>query len=98
MSFAAIEQRINAAAFVKLANVTATVDGGVAVSGIFDKRYAEYSIVAGNRPVLKLLESDAPGVAENSAITVSGQADSYKVAGEPQRDGAGVFTLELRVV
>jgi len=98
MSFAALEVRTNAAAFAKLANVTATVSGGVAIPGIFDKPYAEFGMVAGNKPVLKLLESDAPSVAENASITVSGQTSNFKVSGEPQRDGVGVVTLELRVV
>lgn len=74
--------------------VTATVGGVANISGIFDKHYAGYDIMAGNKPVLQVLESSVPGVADGSAVVIG--ADAYTVAGEPQRDGTGMVLLVLR--
>lgn len=94
MNFAALEQRTNAAVFAHLANVMATVAGVANVPGIFDKPYAGYDMVAGNKPVLQILESSVSGVADGSSVVIG--ADAYTVAGEPQRDRTGMVMLVLR--
>lgn len=94
--FAALETRVNAAVFKRLANSDATL-AGVAVSGIFRNPYQMDEItggVAGSAPEFDLLSSSVPASVVGASLVIG--ATTYKVV-ETMPDGTGVTTLRLRV-
>lgn len=93
--FAALEVRVNAAVFKRLANADATLNG-VAVQGIFDAAYALEDVgggVAVSGPVFTLASSAVPANVAGATLVVGGV--TYKVV-EPMPDGTGVTMLRLR--
>lgn len=93
--FAALETRLNAAVFARLANASATLDG-VAVSAIFDNGYALGSVgpmgMASTQPSLTLPTASVPANPVGLTVVVGGV--SYLVAcHEP--DGTGISRLLL---
>ena len=95
--FAALEARVNAAVFARLANVVVQL-GGVQRSGIFDNGHTVASVaglgMASRGPVLQLLTAEVPPTPEGRQIVVQGRA--YTVV-EHQPDGTGISTLMLEV-
>lgn len=93
--FAALEARVNAAVFKRLANADATLNG-VPVQGIFDAEYALEDLgggVAASGPVFTLASSAVPANVAGATLVVG--AVTYKVV-EPMPDGTGVTVLRLR--
>jgi hypothetical protein len=92
--FAALEARVNAAVFAKLANATADFGGGVVVAGVFDSAYADaFGLVGGAVPVFQCAAAAVSAVAVGAAVTIN--AVSYTVA-EIEPDGAGMTRLRLK--
>lgn len=94
--FAALETRVNAAVFRRLANADATL-AGLAVSGILRKPYQVDELtggVAGSAPEFDLLSSSVPANVIGATLVVG--AATYQVV-ESMADGTGVTTLRLRV-
>lgn len=96
--FAALEARVNAAVFARLANVVAQVDG-IERAGIFDNGRAVAGVaglgMASRGPALQLLTAEVPATPEGRPVVVQGRA--YSIA-EHQPDGTGISTLLLEVV
>lgn len=93
--FAALETRLNAAVFARLANASATL-AGVAVAAIFDNGYALGSVgalgMASSAPTLTLATASVPADPVGLAAVVGGV--SYLVAAH-EPDGTGVSRLLL---
>lgn len=91
--FAALEARVNAAVFARLANATADFGGGVMVDGVFDNPYAEaFGLVGGSWPTFAADSSALPALTEGLPLTIG--AVAYKVA-EAHPDGAGGTVIQL---
>lgn len=89
--FAALEARVNAAVFARLANVVVVI-GGVQQAAIFDNGYVEPFGVAGRAARLHVPSSAAANVQQGAAVVIG--STQYVVASiEP--DGTGVTTLGL---
>ena len=73
---------------------TATV-GGISISGILDREYAEVNGVEGYAPTLLCKESDTSSIPVGAVISVAGQ--SYKVMAK-RPDGTGMTTIILEVI
>lgn len=91
--FAALEARVNAAVIAHCANATADFGAGVTVEGVFQKEYQESLGVAGNKPVITVLEDDLPSLTLGTS-TCTINAVSYRVA-ESHPDGTGNTLLVL---
>lgn len=94
--FAALEARVNAAVFARLANADATLNG-VAVVGIFDNGYDEQAIamgISGTAPLYTLASSAVPSGVIGMSLVIG--ATTYKVV-ESMPDGTGITRLQLRV-
>jgi hypothetical protein len=99
MTFAAIETRLNAVAIARLANCTATLDGGEAFGGIFKEQYLDPLGMSGSQPALECDSADVSTAAHGSAVVVTYKAveTSYTVAAI-QPDGTGISRLLLQEV
>jgi hypothetical protein len=94
--FAAIEARINAAAFAHVANATADFGAGLTVDGIFDNGYAEaFGLVGGSKPSITLPLAAVASVVEGASVSIN--AVSYTVA-TIENDGAGARVMHLETV
>lgn len=91
--FAAIQARINQAEFKHLANATASIAGGQQVSVIFEASYREEFGMSGTGPVARVLDTDAPSVAQGDSVEI-GSANYTVVAVEPDGTGATVLRLQ----
>lgn len=91
--FAAIEARINAAAFAHVANATADFGAGHTASGIYSNGYAEaFGMVTGSSPSISLPAGDVATVSIGASLTIN--AIAYLVA-EKRPDGSGSVLLIL---
>lgn len=91
--FAAIEARINAAAFAHVANATADFGAGHTANGIFSNGYTEsFGLMSGSKPSISLPDASVATVSIGAALTIGPVA--YVVA-EKQADGAGSVLLVL---
>lgn len=97
VDFAVLEDRLNAAALAKLANCTATVGGGAAISGIFDAAYLDALGMSGSKPSLSCASADVSTAAQGTAVVVTYKAvvTNYTVCGI-QPDGTGMTRLLLQ--
>lgn len=94
MSFAALNDRLNAAVVDRLGNAEATIGGDV-VPGIWRQAYTETAggLAAGASPVFDCLASAVPTIARGNAVVID--SVNYSVIGiEP--DGAGWVSLILQ--
>lgn len=92
-AFAALEQRVNSAAFARLANEVATI-GGATVSVIFDKPYLAglSGFAESSAPQCVGPSADLASAVQGTTITIN--AVAYRVT-EHQPDGTGATTLIL---
>lgn len=97
MTFAAIETRLNAACLARLANCTATLDGGEAFSAVFDAVYIEPLGMSGAQPSIECASADVSTAEHGSAVVVTYKSvvTSYTVA-SIQPDGTGMTRLLLQ--
>jgi hypothetical protein len=94
--FAALEKRVNDAVIRHLANATAIIDG-VAVDGVFNNQYAEFSnVIGGSHPTFQCRSADVLAVTKGTALTIN--STHYQVASTPQPDGNGLTLLQLEEV
>lgn len=92
--FAALEARVNAAVFAKLANATADFGSGVLVDGIFREQYAEsFGILPNDSPTFEAGSASLAGILVGAALSINGTA--YAVASK-QPDGTGKTLLALK--
>lgn len=92
--FAALEARVNAAVFAKLANTTADFGGGVLVNGIFREPYAEsFGMMPSDKPSFESGSASLAGILVDAALTINGTA--YTVVSR-QPDGTGKTMLALK--
>lgn len=98
--FAALEARLTAVAQARLANAQASIAGGVAVAGIFDRQAADaLSYVSGSRVSFQAPASLLGTVLEGDAIHVTTDAGAVLFDGEIARieaDIAGWIRLSLQ--
>lgn len=96
MSFADAETRAAASVMGRMANATASFNGGAAASVIFDEAYAMAAAgslgLASTSPAITIFTSDLPASPEGTPVVVRGV--SYTVA-EHRPDGAGLSVLLL---
>lgn len=90
--FATLEQRANAAVLGRLANATATYQGGEPFAVVFDSGAAEFMGADGTvadlpEYTVSLYLGKTPGLAEGSELTIDGTV--YTVAGGVQPDSSG---------
>lgn len=94
-SFAALEARLNAAAFLRLSNTVAVVNGA-AVAGIFDNGYQPGNVgafgMAGTQPGFTVPTASVPANPVGMTVVVGGV--SYLVAAH-EPDGTGISRLLL---
>ena len=92
-AFAALEQRVNSAAFARLANALATI-GGATVPVIFDKPYLAglSGFAESSAPQCVGLTADLASAVQGTSITIN--SVTYRVT-EHQPDGTGATTLIL---
>ena len=91
--FAAIEARINAAAFAHVANATADFGAGLTVDGIFNNGYAEsFGLVSGSKPSITLPRAPVSAIVEGASVSINSVA--YTVA-TIENDGAGARVMHL---
>jgi hypothetical protein len=94
MSFAALNDRLNAAVVDRLGNAEATIGGSV-VPGIWRQAYTETAggMAAGSSPVFDCMAAAVPSIARGNAVVIA--AANYTVVGiEP--DGSGWVSLILQ--
>ncbi len=93
--FAALEERLAASVFARLANVVAQVDG-VQVAGIFSNGYSAAPVgplgMATTGPMLELPTASVPRSPEGKRVIV--RSSAYVIA-EHQPDGTGSSRLIL---
>lgn len=99
--FAAREVRVNQAVFKHLANATAALNGGAAVSVMFDNAYARADVgglgMASTQPAVTLPTAAVPASPRGkSAVVTSAQhgAQNFKIV-DHEPDGTGVSVLFL---
>lgn len=98
--FAVLEARVNSAALSRLANAQASINGGAAIAGFFDRRAADVLAYAqGLQPQFQCPESLAGSVLEDDAIEISTDTAAVLFSGSVSRivpDGTGWLTLSLQ--
>ncbi len=96
--FAAIESRVNAAVFARLANAEVSIDGGPLVAGIFDAEYAVGSVgdlgMASSSPAVLVPDAAVPSAPVGKPVTVR---DVAYVIGAAEPDGVGATRLLLEL-
>ncbi len=90
--FAALEARVNAGVFARLANATADFGGGNVVDGIFEDEYIAALGIESSGPRFSCLVSALPAGYRSASPVIRGAA---YVVGEANPDGAGMTTLIL---
>ena len=93
--FAALEQRLNNAVQARLANTTATHNGGAPFGVLFDRRGQELygGALDAAEHQASFCVANTPGLAEGGALVVGGVA--YTVVGPVQPDAGGWVTVAL---
>ena len=93
--FAALESRLNGAVQKRLANTTATHNGGAPFGVLFDRAGQDRfdGALAATAFTAAFCVSNAPGLAEGSTLVVGGVA--YVVAGPVQPDAGGWVSVAL---
>lgn len=97
--FADIQARINAGALQRLANATATWNGGAAFGVIFERQQVVGmgGETAGYATTVTLDLANTPGIKQNdTALVINGAA--YKVVSDVEPDESNWATLQLRKV
>jgi len=95
-AFAALEDRLNQAVFLRLANAVAILSGWVEVPVIFDKAYQGVlgGLAESNGPQASALSADVCSLAQGDPVVINNT--TYKVT-TVQPDGTGITLLELEL-